>query len=167
MVQTPTKKLPNNPGDRSKSSQRAGNVRIVARRMRELLGPPSHMKFHLEKLRTTKTMTELVYGPPQVGDIHSQILLTAKKTKQDYFQKPNSRINDDLFLWDLTLIKANLEVFLSLQADVIAVGWQENTNYSGKCCQSITPSQNVFLFQKKGFWKSSNPKLNEVGRTLA
>lgn len=98
--------------------------------------------------------------PPQVGDIPSQIPLTAKKTKQDYFQKLNSRINGDLLLWDLTLIKANLAVFLSLQADVIVVGWQGNTNDSGKCCQSIVSSRSAFLSQKKGFWNSGIPKLN-------
>lgn len=98
--------------------------------------------------------------PPQVGDFPSQIPLTAKKTKQDYFQKLNSRINGDLLLWDLTLIKANLAVFLSLQADVIAVGWQGNTNYLGKCCQSIASSWSAFLSQKKGFWNSGIPKLN-------
>lgn len=40
-----------------------------------------------------------------------------------HFQKTNSRINGDLLLRDLTLIKANLAVSLSLQVDVIAVGW--------------------------------------------
>lgn len=57
-----------------------------------------------------------------------------------HFQKPNSRINGDLLLRDLTLIKANLAVSLSLQVDVIAVGWYENTNYSGKGRQSIMSS---------------------------
>lgn len=67
----------------------------------------------------------------------------------------------------LTLIKANLAVSLSLQADVIAVGWHEKTNYSGKGCQSITSSWNVFLIQENGFWNSRTPKLNYVGGTLA
>lgn len=66
----------------------------------------------------------------QVGDFLSQILMAAKKTRQ--FPKTNSWINSDLLLRDLTLIKVNLAVSLSLQVDIIAVGRKENTNYSGK-----------------------------------
>lgn len=66
----------------------------------------------------------------QVGDFPSQILVTARKTRR--FPKTNSWINGDLLLRDLTLIKVNLAVSLSLQVDFIAVGWKENTNYSGK-----------------------------------
>lgn len=55
-------------------------------------------------------------------------------------KKTNSQINGDLLLRDLTLIKANLAVSLSLQVDVIAVGLEENTNYWGKGHQSIMSS---------------------------
>lgn len=92
---------------------------------------------HLEKLRTVKKMIE------QTG-LHKWETFPAKFQWQPkrlgHFQKPNSRINGDLLLRDLTLIKANLAVSLSLQVDVIAVGWYENTNYSGKGRQSIMSS---------------------------
>lgn len=65
-----------------------------------------------------------------------------------HFQKTNSQINGDLLLGDLTLIKANLAVSLSLQVDVIALGWKENTNYSSKGCQSC-PSKMPFYSRRE------------------
>lgn len=99
--------------------------------------PSTQMKSHLEKLRTVKEMIE------QTG-LHKWETFPAKFQWQPkrlgHFQKPNSRINGDLLLRDLTLIKANLAVSLSLQVDVTAVGWYENTNYSGKGRQAIVSS---------------------------
>lgn len=93
------------------------------------------MKSHLEKLNSEE-------NDEQTG-FHKWEAFPAKFQRQPkrlgHFQKTNSQINGDLLLGDLTLIKANLTVSLSLQVDVIALGWKETTNYSGKGCQSCPP----------------------------
>lgn len=116
-------------------------VGILVKKMRVIL-----YAFSLEEISPWKTKNgeenDWVGRAPQVGDFPGQISVTAKKTRP--FPKTNSWINGDLLLGDLTLIKVNLALSLSLQVDVIAVGWKENTNYSGKAASQSCPPKMPF-----------------------